>query len=174
VAYSHFRSKGLRDGILCFLLLAVIFAFKKNVMYSLPIFPQIVDDYKRHLRSGVTPPQCFYQFVKPYHVRYVSLTQWMRRHGLSVQQLQYDALLEKCGTHRDEVLAQLSSKMQPDIHPVILKGKGGISEDKLLRKVSVTFPDGLVVSIVEASSAALYDFINRYNHLLDSQDVRIG
>ena len=69
-------SKGLRDGILCFLLLAVIFAFKKNVMYSLPIFPQIVDDYKRHLRSGVTPPQCFYQFVKPYHVRYVSLTMY--------------------------------------------------------------------------------------------------
>ena len=122
-------------------------------MYSLPIFPQIVEDYKQYLRKCVPPALSFLQFIKPYHVRYASLTQWMRRHGLSVQQLQYDALLEKCGTDRSEIIAQLASKMQPD---------------------SITFPDGLVVNIVESSSAALYDFINRYNHLLDSQDVRIG
>ena len=148
----------------------------KNIMYSLPIFPQIVEDYKQYLRKCVPPALSFFQFIKPYHVRYASLTQWMRRHGLSVQQLQYDALLEKCGTDRSEVIAQLASKMQPDpeIPPITLKGKCGISEDKLLRKISITFPDGLVVNIVESSFAALYDFINRYNHLLDSQDVRIG
>ena len=166
--------KGLRDGVLSLLLPPVIFAIKKNIMYSLPIFPQIVEDYKRHLRTSVTPSCSFLRFIRPYHVRYASLTQWMRRHGLSVQQLQYDALLERCGTDRGEVLAQLSSRMQPDMPPVPRPRKGAISEDKLLRKISITFSDGLVVNVSEASSSALYDFINRYNHLLDSRDVRIG
>ena len=58
--------------------------------------------------------------------------------------------------------------------PVPRPRKGAISEDKLLRKISITFSDGLVVNVSEASSSALYDFINRYNHLLDSRDVRIG
>lgn len=181
--HPSFHGKRLRDSIVrvsamasCIFSMLPLSLPSKNIMYSLPIFPQIVEDYKQYLRKCVPPALSFLQFIKPYHVRYASLTQWMRRHGLSVQQLQYDALLEKCGTDRSEVIAQLASKMQPDpeIPPITLKGKCGISEDKLLRKISITFPDGLVVNIVESSSAALYDFINRYNHLLDSQDVRIG
>lgn len=140
----------------------------------MPLFTEIVEDYKLYLREELNSHQSFSKFIKSYHVRYASLTQWMRRHGLSVLQLQYDALLEKCGTHREEVIAQLTDKIKPDTPTVLVKGSGKLPDDKLLSKVNIDFPDGLHVSINAASPAALYDFINRYNHLLDKQDVRIG
>ena len=143
-------------------------------MYALPIFPQIVEDYKHYLREDLSTHQSFSKFTQSYRVSYASLTQWMRRHGLSVIQLQYDALLEKCGTHREAVIAQLGAIMEPNTPPVVIKGSDKLPDDKLLSKVNINFPDGLHVSMNAASPAALYDFINRYNHLLDKQDVRIG
>lgn len=98
----------------------------------------------------------------------------MVRHGISVTQLRYDALLEQCGTNRDEVIAKIAARMTPDSPSVVLKGSARLAPEKLLSKVSVIFPDGLQVRIHTASPAALYDFISRYNHLLDIQDVRIG
>ena len=142
-------------------------------MYALPIFPQIIEDYKQYLRKDLSSHVSFSKFVRPYHVRYASLTQWMSRHGLSVEQLQYDALLEKCGTHREEVVAHLSSQLAPDPPACSLKSPGKLPYDKLLNRVELSFPDGLQVRINAASPSALYDFLNRYNHLLDKQDVRI-
>lgn len=168
--------KGLRDGVLFVICLCVIFAFRiTNIlfMYALPIFPQIIEDYKQYLRKDLSSHVSFSKFVRPYHVRYASLTQWMSRHGLSVEQLQYDALLEKCGTHREEVVAHLSSQLAPDPPACSLKSPGKLPYDKLLNRVELSFPDGLQVRINAASPSALYDFINRYNHLLDKQDVRI-
>lgn len=106
----------------------------------------------------------FSKFVRPYHVRYASLTQWMSRHGLSVEQLQYDALLEKCGTHCEEVVAHLSSQLASDPPACSLKFPGKLPYDKLLNRVELSFPDGLQVRINAASPSALYDFINRYNY----------
>lgn len=143
-------------------------------MYAEPLFPKIVEDYKRYLRNGLTSHSSFSKFVRPYHVHYASLTQWMLRHGISVSQLQHDVLLEQCGTHREEVIAKLAAGMKPENPSVVLKGSSKLPEDKLLSKINISFPDGLQVSINAASPAALYDFINRYNNLLDRQDVRIG
>lgn len=143
-------------------------------MHALPLFPEIVEDYKVYLREDLNNHQSFSKFVESYPVKYANLTQWMRRRGLSILQLQCDALLEKCGTNREEVIARLSGNIKPDTPPVVVKGSGKLPDDKLLSKVNINFPDGLHVSINAASPAALYDFINRYNHLLDKQDVRIG
>ena len=143
-------------------------------MYASPIFPQIVKDYQRYLREDLPHHQTFSKFSAPYHVNYGSLTQWMLRHGLSVTQLQCDALLDKCGARREEVIARLAARMKPDTPVSVVKCPVKLPEDKLLSKVSISFPDGLQVRINAASPAALYDFINRYNHLLDKQDVRIG
>lgn len=142
-------------------------------MYALPIFPEIVEDYKQYLREDLSVHVSFSRFIRPYHVRYASLTQWMCRHGLSVSQLQYDALLEKCGTHREEVMAHVSAQLSPDPPAVCIKSPGKLPIDKLLKRVSITFPDGLQVRINAASPSALHDFLNRYNNLLDKQDVRI-
>lgn len=143
-------------------------------MHALPLFSEIVEDYKLYLREDLNSHQSFSKFIQPYRVRYKSLTQWMRRHGLSILQLQYDVLLEKCGTHREEVIAQLADSIKSETPPVAVRGSGKLPDDKLLSKVNINFPDGLHVSINAASPTALYDFINRYNHLLDKQDVRIG
>lgn len=143
-------------------------------MYALPIFPQIVEDYKQYLRKDLPHHESFSKFSRSYHVHYGSLTQWMGRHGLSVTQLQCDALLDKCGTNREEVLASMAAKMKPDTPTVVVKGPVRLPEDKLLSKISISFPDGMQVNIHAASPAALHDFINRYNNLLDKEDVRIG
>lgn len=142
-------------------------------MYTLPIFSEIVEDYKVYLREDFPVHESFSKFIQPYHVRYKSLAQWMRRHGLSVLQLQYDALLERCGTDREEVITRLSARLEPVSPPVVIRDSSRLPQDKLLKRVSISFPDGLHVKINAASPAGLYDFINRYNHLLDKQDVRI-
>lgn len=143
-------------------------------MYALPIFSQIVEDYKQYLREDLKHHASFSQFSRSYPVRYDSLTQWMGRHGISVTQLQCDALLEKCGTRREEVIAMVAARMKPDTPSVVLKCPARLPEDKLLSKINISFPDGMQVKINTASPAALHDFINRYNHILDKQDVRIG
>lgn len=143
-------------------------------MYAETLFPHIVEEYKVYLRQNLESPMPLSKFARPYRVRYKSLWQWMLRHGLSVTRLRNEAFLEECGMSREEAIVKLAAGTASPAPSVVLKGSGKLPDDKLLSRVQISFPDGLQVNINAASPAALSDFIDRYNHLLDAQDVRIG
>lgn len=147
---------------------------KNTLMYAETLFPHIVEEYKLYLRTNLDAPMPLSKFARPYRVRYKSLSQWMLRHGLSVTLLRHEAFLEECGMSREEAISKLAARQTAPAPCVVLKGTGKLPDDKLLSRVNISFPDGLQVSINAASPAALSDFIDRYNHLLDAQDVRIG
>jgi hypothetical protein len=63
-------------------------------MKAHPLFPLIIADYKVYLRTVVHNRVSFHAFSDRYHVNIKCLSQWMRRHGLSVSLLRYEALLD--------------------------------------------------------------------------------
>lgn len=136
------------------------------------LFPRVVDEYRQYLVRGQAPYISFCEYCKRYKLRYASVTQWLKRHGLSVGSLYYEALLEKCDGSEEQLeslqkeMARRQVKKPGDIPPEC------IPPEKLLKGITVTFPDGIVVSVRHATPASLTQFIEYYNKQTDIHHVR--
>lgn len=135
-------------------------------MKANPLFPRILEEYRAYLRSDDTPGLSLFSFCKQRHVNPNSMTQWMRRHGITTSTLECEVLMEKFGSDKDQVLAALERRQKP-VEVSLSKRKSPISEDKLMRCVSVTFPDGLQVTVRETTPAALLRFLDAYNQKME-------
>ena len=123
-----------------------------------PLFPRIVEEYKSHLRTHCERPLSFSAFCRGYNIRYSSITQWMRRHRLSVEILRYEVFLE--GYPVNSLVNSVETKQKERIQGDHLKG------------VSITFPDGVIVAIRQSSASALSNFIDSYNKIIDLNYVQ--
>lgn len=141
-------------------------------MESNPLFPKILSAYRSHLRVEDIVHVSINKFCQSRHVNANSLTQWMRRHGITAYSLECEVLMEKYGPDKAKVLFDQEFKRSKSIEIPVPSPKAPIMEDKLLRSVSITFPDGLQVTIRQTTPAALYRFIDLYNQKIDVSYVR--
>lgn len=168
-------SKRLRDGVLPCFLPSLTFAIKKKMPHPNLSFPLIIEDYKHHLRSFPDSYLSFQSFCEPYHVRVDSVRQWMRRHGIDLSALYYEILLERSTLDSTFEIPQIfGSKRKPSVPPVEEKSAPAqvASPAEVLKGVSITFPDGVIVNIREAHAPALTKFIESYNKLSSQNYVQ--
>lgn len=133
-------------------------------------YPHIIEDYKNHLRNSVDSHLSFESFCLPYHVRVKSVRQWMRRHGLDVSTLYYDVLLERCKSDPTFVLpSPVGRRRNISSH---LDNASSCSPSEMIKGISVTFPDGVIINIRQTTASALTKFIECYNKLNDIRHVQ--
>lgn len=137
-----------------------------------PLFPQLLDSYRSYIRREGITHVSLSQYCKNHGVRHKSATQWMRRRGITASSLEHEALLEKYGGNNDLVLSALESRRPSAVSIPSAERKTCIPKNKLLRCVSVTFPDGLQLTIRETTPFALSRLLDLYNHQLDISYVR--
>ncbi|MGL4412454.1 MAG: hypothetical protein ACRCZM_05300 [Bacteroidales bacterium] len=94
------------------------------------------------------------------HINYPAMTAWLSRKGISlydINPLKFKITKERNST---PILPKsLSNQTFAPIHP-----QESISwRSDELSGISITFPDGICVTIKQASVNALTDFINNYN-----------
>lgn len=138
-------------------------------------YPLIVEDYKHHLRAFPDSYLSFQAFCLPYKVRVESVRQWMRRRGLDLSVLYYEILLERSCADPSFVIPQTfggqrhSSSAAADVADVEKCQCPSSCEvsvsPEILKGVSITFSDGVIVNIRQASATALTKFIESYNKL---------
>lgn len=135
-------------------------------------YPLIVEDYKHHLRTFPDSYLSFQAFCLPYKVRVESVRQWMRRRGLDLSTLYYEILLERSSTDPSFVIPQTfggqrhSSSSSADVEKCQCPSSCEVSvSPEILKGVSITFSDGVIVNIRQASATALTKFIESYNKL---------
>lgn len=131
-------------------------------------YPLIVEDYKHHLRSFPDSYLSFQSFCEPYNVRVASVRQWMRRHGIDLNVLYYEVLLERSTSDPSFEIPQTfygrrkTSRPSAEQEPASVQV---VSSPEVLKGVSITFPDGMTVNIRQAHAPALTKFIESYNKL---------
>lgn len=152
-------------------------------------YPLIVEDYKHHLLTFPDSYLSFQSFCQPYKVRVESVRQWMRRHGLDLNTLYFEALLERSATDPSFVVPQIFSRERHSSSFVAADDNAaddnaaddkrqGLSSAKLItppeiiKGISVTFPDGVIVNIRQASAGGLTKFIESYNKLSSQSYVQ--
>ncbi len=136
-------------------------------------YPQIIEDYKNHLRDFPDNHLSFESFCLPYHVRVKSVRQWMHRHGLDVSTVYYSVLLEKCNSDPDFILpSAIGSRRNLCNHMDTPSASGQPAISELIKGICVTFPDGVVINIRQTSASALNKFIESYNKLNDINHVQ--
>lgn len=101
------------------------------------------------------------EFCKEKHVNYQPMTAWLSRKGIYVSSLHP---IKKKNTIKPVVKKEKTPGGMPNqtfvpIQPQILSK----SISNGLSGISITFPDGVCVTIKQASACALTDFINSYN-----------
>lgn len=129
-------------------------------MESNPSFPQTVEAYKSYLKEDVRHSS-FQTFCRSRQVSYAGITQWMRRHSLSVSVLHTQALLEQYSTGEID-LRLLGEKIS---NPVAPRPVERLSAGKEMSGVSIVFPDGVSINVRQSSPQALAEFIGLYNQL---------
>lgn len=141
-------------------------------MNANPLFPKIMESYRAHLRNQDITHLSLCKFCKSRGVNYPSVSQWMRRRGITPYSLECEVLLEQFGGDKDLVISELRSRRRPATQVACVARKTRIPDDKLLGHVSITFPDGLQIQIRETTPVALSRLIDLYNHELNVLYVR--
>jgi hypothetical protein len=134
------------------------------------LFPQIVEDYKKMLVECTSQPVSLSAYCSSRDVLYKSVDQWMRRRGMSVQALQKEAFAERRSLSGEEMESGEGSEGL--FYPLSFSEKKEKRASKAslhsLKGIQITFPDGVMISIKEAGSDALNQFIREYNTNTDT------
>lgn len=139
------------------------------------LFSHTVEAYSAYLRDSSVKHITFQSFCRKGHVDGKGIRQWMSRHGISLETIRYEILQEQCRSNPDSVLSNISQKIVRRRLPAILKERHleeRLPVSKQLKGVTISFPDGVNVSIRQTSPAALTRFIKSYNKLADSLHVQ--
>lgn len=137
-----------------------------------PLYPLIIEDYKHHLRAFPESYLSFRSFCQQYHVRLDSVRQWMRRHGIDVSTLYYEVLLERSVSDPSFELPPVFEVQKKHAPITSSTPTENVEPVDVMKGVSLTFPDGVIVNIRQASATALSQFIELYNNLSDQSYVQ--
>lgn len=138
----------------------------KKSMDSHLLFTRIIEDYKNHLRECCDNYLSFESFCAPYHIRMKNIRQWMWRHGITVGTLYYGVLLEKYNSDPNFILPSPTGNRKN------VSNNTTSSSSEAIKGICITFPDGVVINIRQATAAELTKFIDSYNKLNDRSYVQ--
>lgn len=143
-------------------------------MRASPSIPQVVEDFRNHLRSSSGHYLSLETFCRPYHVNVKSVRQWLYRHGQDVGSLFYGVLLEKYSSNPEFMLppALGYEKYSSPGKPAKKDPACQAASLETIKGASVTFPDGVIVNIRQTSAFALNKFIDSYNKRTDQNNVQ--
>lgn len=130
------------------------------------LFTRIIEDYKNHLRECCDNYLSFESFCAPYHIRMKNIRQWMWRHGITVGTLYYGVLLEKYNSDPNFILPSPTGNRKN------VSNNTTSSSSEAIKGICITFPDGVVINIRQATAAELTKFIDSYNKLNDRSYVQ--
>lgn len=131
----------------------------RQLMKAVERYQLTLDQFKaiRQAGKGIT----LREFCKEKHVNYQPMTAWLSRKGIYVSNLNP---IKKKKTINPVMKKEPRPGIIPNQTFVPIQPQG-LSKSILndLSGVSITFPDGVCVTIKQASACALTDFINNYN-----------
>lgn len=105
-------------------------------------------------------------YCKIHHVDYRGMRRWMSKNSITVKELKKAvSSLEKSGSGLIDPSHGLDRELYPlSFESTCSRNKAVVSKSgSLLKGVSITFPDGVIVSIREISRKDLTEFIVSYN-----------
>ena len=108
------------------------------------LYTRTLSDYKSCLCSS--PALTLRSYCRERHVNYHGMCLWLSRHGISIRELRPSSSVT---TAKEPA----SSSSSPD----------------MLYGVTITFPDGVTVSIKQGSSFSVSRFIDRYNSKIQEE-----
>jgi hypothetical protein len=111
-----------------------------------------LNELERNPKARLAP------FLVSHHVYQRGFQRWMSRHGYSVGEAKGRVL-----QLRIDKQATVGSADVPGFLPVELGGDTGRPQPDLLTGVSLTLPDGTVVSIRRGSAGAVVSFLKLYS-----------
>ena len=113
-------------------------------------YRKVIEGFKSRLRSN--PDLKLSEYCKESHTNYRGVTGWTKRHGISVLELRREAHGVTAG--RSEILESDGTFIQ--FMP------SGVSASGNLRGISITFPDGVNLTLQESSVESLISLLSVY------------
>lgn len=151
--------KRLRDDVLRYLLKVATFAEKKIMSTATDRFEKAWQKYTALLSQN--PQASLAPFLRDLHVSVGAMSNWMSRNGLSVIDAKRHARalqMEERLKSLPHVVSEDSSMFVPVI-PRVEKTDSG----EMLFGISVTLPDGVIITVKQGSAQALVSFIRHYS-----------
>ena len=122
------------------------------------LYTQTLSGYKSRLSSF--PTLTLLSYCREKHVNYPGMNVWLSRHGISIRELK-PSVSKPLPTEPEAVFSRLLPASTPS---------APCSSD-MLYGITITFPDGAIVSIKQGSSLGVNRFIDRYNS--KTQEVQL-
>ena len=118
-------------------------------------YRKIIDGYKAQLRNH--PELKLSEYCRSSHTNYGGVIDWTKRHGISVLELRREA--------RGEVPGKSACPSDPagTFIQFMPSGRSGFSD---LRGVSITFPDGVNLTLQESSVESVISLLTVYRSRL--------
>ena len=114
----------------------------------------VIEGYKTRLRSD--PNLRLSEYCKESDTHYGRVIDWMRRHGISVRELRRESRGEVSGR-------SMASSSEGTFIQFVPSGK---STSGNLRGVSITFPDGVNLTLQESSVESIISLLSIYSSRL--------
>lgn len=114
----------------------------------------VIEGYKTRLRSD--PNLRLSEYCKESDTHYGRVIDWMRRHGISVRELRRESRGEVGGR-------SMASSSEGTFIQFVPSGK---STSGNLRGVSITFPDGVNLTLQESSVESIISLLSIYSSRL--------
>ena len=166
-SYEKYTVLGVKrkrlDNVVFFLFLfGITFAFinqsLNNHMTAHDLYTQSLSEYKSRLCSF--PGLTLRSYCREYHVHYHGMTLWLSRHGIRIRDLK---------ASNSTPLPECPQSSFSRLVPVPDSTARAESSSDMLYGVTITFPDGVIVSIKQGSSFSVHRFIHRYNHQIKEE-----
>jgi hypothetical protein len=128
-------------------------------------YPEIVESYQDHLRRHAGTHQSFTHFCERHNVRPLSVSQWLRRRGMTVSSLYYSVILEKVSLDPTYMLPSGSGRKNSSRKEDAKLTDSSVAgqEAHILRGVSIVFPDGTQIGIRQTTAVGVSRLIDLYN-----------
>lgn len=120
------------------------------------LYTRTLSDYKSC--SCSSPALTLRSYCRERHVNYHGMCLWLSRHGISIRELRPSSSVTTAKEPASSFSRLLPVCSSPSSSPDMLYG------------VTITFPDGVTVSIKQGSSFSVSRFIDRYNSKIQEEE----
>ena len=117
-------------------------------------YRKVIEDYKSKLRSN--PDLKLSEYCKESHTNYSGVIDWTKRHGISILELRREA--------RDGTLGSSASSEADGAFIQFMPSSRSTSGN--LRGISITFPDGVNLTLQESSVESVISLLTVYRSRL--------
>ena len=120
------------------------------------LYTRTLSDYKSC--SCSSPALTLRSYCRERHVNYHGMCLWLSRHGINIRELRRSSSVTTAKEPASSFSRLFPVCSSPSSSPDMLYG------------VTITFPDGVTVSIKQGSSFSVSRFIDRYNSKIQEEE----